>query len=75
LNTSQFVRYAQIPEHPEIDSNEKVAETCEFDGKELLFHETAMGISKIFFFGMNLCGYNTKNKKKLLNINNEYVET
>jgi len=31
---------------PEWIHNEKVAETCKFDGKEPLFHETAIGISK-----------------------------
>jgi len=46
LNISQFVGYAQIPEFPGWIQNEKVTATCEFDGKEPLFHERAMGISK-----------------------------
>jgi len=46
LNILQFVGYARIPEFPEWIEIEKVAETCEFDGKVLLFVERAMGISK-----------------------------
>jgi len=42
LNFSQFVRFQNSPNLSKI---EKVAETCEFDGKEPLFVETTIAIS------------------------------
>jgi len=42
LNFSQFVRFQNSPNLSKI---EKVAETCEFDGKEPLFVETTKAIS------------------------------
>jgi len=42
---------------PEWIQNEKVAETCEFDGKEPLFHKTAMGISKEFWHEDQFCDH------------------
>jgi len=43
LNFSQFVGFQNSPN---LSNIEKVAETCEFDGKELLFVERTIAISK-----------------------------
>jgi len=43
LNLSQFVGFQ---DSPNLNKIEKVAETCEFDGKEPLFVERTIAISK-----------------------------
>jgi len=46
LNFSQFVGFQ---DSPNLSKNQKVAETCEFDGKEPLFVERTIAISKKSF--------------------------
>jgi len=41
----EFLTICRIPEFPKSEQIEKVAETCEFDGKEPLFVERTIAIS------------------------------